>query len=118
MKRTRRLMAAVTTSLFFAGAAPGTPPAQTAPKQSERPKTDAEIKKAAGQIYDWLEGTSRTEAKTKDEIQQHFPAISPPLVESAIKYLRDEGGIRQLGEGTAASPFRYYEYDANATKAG
>ena len=78
MKRTKTLMATVTTSLLLTGVAPGAESlasvfAQTAPAEADAWKTDPQVGKAADDIFAWLKGTASDAVKTNDDAQKQFP---------------------------------------------
>jgi hypothetical protein len=115
MNRTKKLMATISTSLFFASEAlPGPRSAafaQSAAQRDEAWKSDPEVGKAAEDILGWLQGTTIENAKTKSDIAQHFPKLSASLIDNALKRLTVyDRALIQTGYGTEAAPYRYYEY--------
>jgi hypothetical protein len=115
MNRTKRLMTAVTTSLLLTGTIPtnGALAArqdQTAPQPDESWKTDPQVQKAADTILYWLMGSTLEQAKTQDDVQKQFPAMTPDLVGKALKLLIYQGQIKRTGDGTKGNSYRYFEH--------
>ena len=116
MNRTNKLLATVTASLLLgADAVPNassTAFAQAAQQNDDAWKRDPDVAKAADQIYSWLEGLLKKDAKTKADISKHFPNLKPQVIDNALMRLMNfEGRIIQTGAGTASDPYRYYEIE-------
>lgn|SRR5262245_42971701 len=117
MKRTKALMATVTTSLMLTGAhAAAEPlaqaPGQIAPTDPDPWKKDPQIGKAADQVLAWLKDTKIESAKTTEEIQRHFSGMAPATVGDALKRLFYENRIKRTGDGSKATPYKFYERES------
>ncbi len=119
MYRTKKIMTIVTTSLLLAGSSTLRPSlstafGQTTTQPEKALKTDPAVNKAADQIYaEFLEGTTRSDAKTRDEIAKHFPALSLDTIDVALEHLQNSSkAIVRLGDG-ARAPYRYYDSEQN-----
>lgn len=114
MNRTNKLMAAVAASFLVIGTlpVPGAPlPAsgQAAPQPDNSWKTDPQVQKSADAIFAWLKGTTAAQAKTQEDVHVKFPEIVPALADKALKLLVWQGAVRQMGDGSKDSPFKYFE---------
>lgn len=118
MKKTKRLLTAVTTSVLLnaAGApppaftAPAPAPVQTGKLEDESWKRDPEVKQAADKILKWLKGTYSFDGKTQKDVQNQFPTLSPVLIGKALRRLVEyQGNLKRRGSGTEADPYIYYE---------
>jgi hypothetical protein len=114
MKRPRNVITGVTASLLLAGLlppgpvlgqAPATPPAE----EKRSVKVSPEVLAAAEEIHAWLRGTTADQPKTRGDAAKQFTAMQPIVIDQALAKLRNEGKINRAGDGTAASPYRYYE---------
>jgi len=107
-------MAGITASMLMAGpqlSQGGGFTAQTNKRQSDDSwRTDVAVGKNADTIFAWLKDRDRQNAKTLQEIQQQFPALSQPQIETALKRLIYECRASRIGLGTADAPYRYFGY--------
>lgn len=113
MRRTRALMATVTTSLMLTGAntAADSLPldfGQVAPTTADPWKTDAQVGQAADELFNWLKETKIESAKTVAEIEKHFTGLTSVMVNDALKRLVYESRIKRTGDGSKATPYKYY----------
>jgi hypothetical protein len=122
MNRTRKLMGSVTASVLLMGVqdlgfsaqristvASNPPPTQP----DEAWKKDPEVGRAAEAIFEKLENTNLTDAKSLNEILKQVPGVKPNLAEQALKRLIWEGRIKRSGQGTNTDPYRWYERDTH-----
>ena len=83
MNRAQKIMTSVMASLAVAG------PARTAEILASQTQTqeqpDPRVRKAADEIFRWLEPVYRADAKTMKEIAKRFPQYSPAVIERALK---------------------------------
>lgn len=116
MITTRALMASITASMMLGtpsrAAAVSTFISQHRPTQptEDHPQTIASADVEA--IEKWL-STDREKAKSLDEIQAQFHQLTKQQVKAAINYLIDENRVLRTGQGTTASPYRYYHRKAS-----
>lgn len=118
MNRTRILMSRITASVLFIGvqgapllalSASSMVPDQPTTQPDEGWKKDPKVARAADAIFEKLENTCPTDAKSLNEILKEVPSINPSMAELGLKRLVVyEARIKKIGDGTKVDPYRWY----------
>lgn len=116
MKRTRKLMTSITTSLLVTGihGVGSTSAAQSPPTQrpAARSPHRNSASRAADEVYEKLKHVPESEAKTIDDIARDLPNLSRESLQRAIDQATDEERLEIIGHGTTADPYRYYGHSS------